>query len=475
MKTWIGIFLGLLIFLSPTTIFASGHITTWSEETDSPPSGEYFHANNEPTKFCDPGFYAMGPDDLGGLRTCMIATWPCDKFWLSIDIVSYATEAEAQAVWNTFISKRSMQDLFTYHSDYVMVSESNRLLIKGGKYLDHNQNCDNCYGYLDLFAVYRGCLIKIGRTRISSGIETPPLGVAQSCWQEAYTYIKALIDRKRGLTGTPPTITLEPSTYPEFQINILEEKGFTIKIRDEDGVKDSQGNWKLNLTTLAFTTDGIDNSMNFIDTAANQGIISASVDEKEVRINIKPDPKLFMLRQNVFNILQNGEHTIGLQICDTDGHCGKSEYTLYFGPFVLVGSVTDLRCTQGKEQLDLGRIVLGNMGHASPLTSLYMALINADNPDEYWCIAEAKAGDGWEDFFWFEGAMVSFVDGISLPEAAFITAEHLPLNLHFSVAKGQNKIERFPAGNYRFVALLMDYTSGADKWDIKDVKTCSLP
>lgn len=471
MKTWIGIFLGLLIFLSPSTIFATGHITTWNEETDSPTSGDYFFANNEPTKWCDPGWPNLSQDELGGLRTYMRANCSCDKFWLSISIISYATEAEAQAVWNTFSGKKWIQDLFIYHIDNIVVSEPNLLVKKAGLYYDKYAD----YGSLNLYAVYRGCLITIDRTKISPGIETPPLSVAQSCWQEAYTYAKALIDRKRGVTGSPPTITFEPSTYPEFQMNILEQKGFTIKIRKEDGVKDSQGNWKLDLSTLIFETDGIDNSMNFINTAANQGIISASVDEKEVRINIIPDPKLFMLKQNVFNILQNGEHTIGLQICDTDGRCGKSEYTLYFGPFVFVGSVTDQRCTQGKEQLDLGRIVLGNMGHASPLTSLYMALINADDPDEYWCIAEAKAGDRWEDFFWFEGAMVSFVDGISLPEAAFITADHFPLNLYFSVAKGQNKIERFPAGNYRFVALLMDYTSGADKWDIKDVKTCSLP
>ncbi len=97
-------------------------------------------------------------------------------------------------------------------------------------------------------------------------------------------------------------------------------------------MKDSQGNWKLNWSTLVFATDGADNPMNFIDTAINQGIISASVDEKEVRFNIIPDPNVFMTKQNVFNILSNGEHKIALQICDTDGRCGKSEYTFILAP-----------------------------------------------------------------------------------------------------------------------------------------------
>jgi hypothetical protein len=106
-------------------------------------------------------------------------------------------------------------------------------------------------------------------------------------------------------------------------------------------VKDSQGNWKLNWSTLAFVTDGVNNSLNFVNTAANQGIIKTSIDEKEVRFDIIPDPNLFMTNQNVFNILLNGEHKIKFQICDTDNRCGQSEYTVYFGPFVFVGSVTD--------------------------------------------------------------------------------------------------------------------------------------
>ena len=47
-----------------------------------------------------------------------------------------------------------------------------------------------------------------------------------------------------------PKITLEPATYPDFQLNILSGKGFTVKIRKEGGVKDSNGNWKLNWSTL---------------------------------------------------------------------------------------------------------------------------------------------------------------------------------------------------------------------------------
>ena len=133
----------------------------------------------------------------------------------------------------------------------------------------------------------------------------------------------------------PPQITIEPATDPDFQISVLTGNGFTVKIRKENGVKDSQGNWNLNWSTLVFTTDEADNTKHFSDTAISQGIISASVDEKEVRFNIIPDPNVFMLKQNVFNVLSNGEHKIALQICDTDGRCGKSEYTDLFWPLHL--------------------------------------------------------------------------------------------------------------------------------------------
>ena len=205
----------------------------------------------------------------------------------------------------------------------------------------------------------------------------------------------------------PPQITLEPAKYSDFLANVLSGKGFTVKIRKEDGVMDDKGNWKLNFSTLVFATDGADNSLNFINTAANQRIITAVVDEKEIRFNIIPDPNKFMTDQNVFNIQKNGDHKIGLQICDTDGLCGISENTIYFGPFISVGSVTDLRCNGGGQQLDLERFFVGNMGYDSPKTQLYIAL--ADLPNNfYMCYVSSFET-------WFENTSVLFMDEFPLP------------------------------------------------------------
>ena len=270
----------------------------------------------------------------------------------------------------------------------------------------------------------------------------------------------------------PPQITLEPATYPEFQINVLEGKGFTVTIRKEDGVMDSQGNWKLDFSTFVIETDGVNNSMHFIETAINKNIISWAADDKEVQFIIMPDPKKFMLEQNVFNIMLNGEHKIGLKICDTDGRCGKSEYTLYFGPFVFVGSVTDLRCAKGTEHLDLKNLVLGNLGHASPLTGLYMALINIDPPNEIWYFADI----GGYGYIGVENRVTPLFDGLSYSEADIIKADHFLLDLHYSFRFGAFFPYPFPAGNFAFAALILDDYSGAYKLYMnKDVKTCSLP
>jgi hypothetical protein len=115
------------------------------------------------------------------------------------------------------------------------------------------------------------------------------------------------------------------------------------------------------------------------------------------------------------------------------------------------------------------------MGYASPLTGLYLALINADPPNEFWCIDEGMAGDGWGDYFWYEGYATAIADGFFLPEATFLTTDLLLLNLHFSVPSGSITHQPFPAGDYRFLALIVDYYSGATKGDSKNVTTCISP
>jgi len=165
----------------------------------------------------------------------------------------------------------------------------------------------------------------------------------------------------------------------------------------------------------------------------------------------------------------NGEHKIGLKICDTDGRCGSSEYTLYFGPFAFVGSVTDKRCTEEGSYLDIGKLALGNMGHASSTTALYVALINAETPDDYWCLREESV------LVWRQLNLVPLAL-FPLAEAEFIKVEHFPLDLSYAHSAyqrpGIDESYPFPGGFYRFVVIAIDYDSGANKGDAKDVLTC---
>lgn len=273
-----------------------------------------------------------------------------------------------------------------------------------------------------------------------------------------------------------PKITLEPATYPEFQMNILEGKGFTVKIRKEDGVMDSQGNSKLNWSTLAFVTDGTDNSMDFVKIISDQWIVKWSISEdgKEVRFDIKPDPKLFMLEQNVFNIKKNGIHNIGLSICDTDDRCGGSNYTIYFGPFIWVEGVTDRRCddTRISNDLILSFVAFGNIGHPSPKNALYIALQNAVYPDNIWYFYYSFLGVE----IWKEGSQLP----ISPEEIGFATGdldvfENLLLDLSYSLHYNETKQQEFPAGNYNFYAVLVDTLSGElGGFSTMPVKTCLL-
>ena len=266
-----------------------------------------------------------------------------------------------------------------------------------------------------------------------------------------------------------PVITLEPATYPEFQMNILEGKGFTVKIRKEDGVKDSQGNWKLNWSTLIFATDGVDNSMNFVKKIADIVFWIINDDGKEVIFHITPNQKYFMLDHNVFNIQSNGVHKIGFQICDTDGRCGKSEYNIYFGPFFSAKSVRDMRCTDFSYSLELSGGTFGNIGHPSPRNTLYIVLQNAVYPDNIWSCYDSSGYQIWE-----EGSLLPVWDNmIALATGDLWTTEYWFLNLTNSFHYNENKKQEFPAGDYIFYAVPIDNDSGAlGGFFSQAVKTC---
>jgi hypothetical protein len=265
----------------------------------------------------------------------------------------------------------------------------------------------------------------------------------------------------------PPKITLEPAIYPEFQMNILEEKGFTVKIRKEDGVMDSLGNWKINWSTLAFLTDGMDNSMNFIKQIIPHTTWSIDEAGKEIRFHIKTYRETFM-SYNMFNIKFNGEHLIGLSVCDTDNHCGGAEYNIYFGPFITAQSVSDLRCLSiyRESNLAIDSIVLGNTGYASSNSLLYLLLFKA--MDDYW-FADPYVN---ESCVWHQGEIVPFGSYIArLTDGCYIK-EDLKLPLAYSLASGAVEYKPFPAGDYQFYGLIIDNSSGASKGFIKDVTTC---
>ncbi len=273
----------------------------------------------------------------------------------------------------------------------------------------------------------------------------------------------------------PPKITLEPATYPEFQMNILKGEGFTVKIRKEDGIWDSNGKSKLNFSTLVFATDSMDNSANFINTGANQNIFSVSSDQKEILLKVTPDPQKFMSYQNVFGIPKNGEHKIGFQICDTDGRCGKSEYTVYFGPFFTAKSVTDLRCNiygYREEVLLIEDEVTGNTGYASYQTKEYRALINAKNPDEYWCAAYVPYDQDLDILIWFEGRVVPFLSHTFMSEGYLSIVPFARISLEVGLS-GANTLQSFPAGEYYFFSFAADHSSGAIKGDFKNITTCN--
>ena len=64
-----------------------------------------------------------------------------------------------------------------------------------------------------------------------------------------------------------------------------------------------------------------------------------------------------------------------------------------------------MRCTDEGDFLNL-KALAGNMGYASSLT-VYVGLINVDQPDEYWC---------YNSVTWYEKEVVPFFD-LDIPGA----------------------------------------------------------
>lgn len=235
-----------------------GYIT-WSETTDSPPGGEDFRANNEPTQFCALGFPNLSPSEEGGLRTCMGVSYPCGEFWLDLDITSYATDAEARGVWDAFIGDDSVQKILANDFGSLLDSGPDWFLVMGGTYL-YPETYD--YGFLNLYALHQGCIVGIKRTRISAASTTPQLSTAQACWNGAFAFAKDLIDRKCGVQAEnhPPQILIGPMDFVPFAspYSAQNTSSFWIAFLDFDGVED------LNFNSFRVTREGIDVTANFM-------------------------------------------------------------------------------------------------------------------------------------------------------------------------------------------------------------------
>jgi len=250
---------GALLLAFAAVAYADCGYITWSEETDMPPGGEDFRANNEPTQFCALGFPYLSPSEEGGPRTCMGMSYPCAGLWLDVDITSYETDAEAEAVWRTFTGDDSIQKVLANDFGSIVDSFPGVILVKGGTYL-YPETYD--YGFLNLYGLHRGCIIGIDRTRISAESVTPPLSTAQGCWNQAYAFARDLIDAKcrPDVENRPPQILIGPMDSVPFTspYSDVSSSSFWIAFVDHDGAAD------LDFNRFQVTREGIDVTAHFL-------------------------------------------------------------------------------------------------------------------------------------------------------------------------------------------------------------------
>ena len=191
-----------------------GHIVTWSE-ADKPAGSDWDFFNNKPTTMNSPGFPNLSTSAEGGPRTSFDATYTCAGVWLDFRIVSYATDAEARSVYDVFRSDPMIQQIADNDYGSLVSADSSHLATMGGTYTSEYAD----YATLSLYAVYRGSLITVERTRGHLPPATPPLDDMTACFGTAYTYARGLIDAKCGATAAnhSPEILLGSMEAPPFR------------------------------------------------------------------------------------------------------------------------------------------------------------------------------------------------------------------------------------------------------------------
>jgi len=222
-------------------------------------------------------------------------------------------------------------------------------------------------------------------------------GVALHPWLLAANCMAEIPQPPESL-GQPPALELSPGDYPAFQINVLNDKGFDLFVRDEDGLRAADGTWKIDWARFRVRVDGNDVTGRFLEKLVAESVsvsheakvpVSAflSADGKQLRLFFQPDSKKFMTEHNLFGIEENGESLVQFEICDFEGNCASSDRWLYFGPMVLLSDPV--------EALQLGfqvkNFVIANCGFASTSLSLYLVIQNLQTGAFKSLIEDAKA------------------------------------------------------------------------------------
>ncbi len=343
---------GLLAVWFPVQADECGRITTWnSNDASFFTSQEASVYGFENTPFPIP--------NLGGAMVTYIAVslsgGPSIRVW------SHENAASAQnSLENYWALNPWRGDNSHYYDEY---------------YLIYKLDANGMVKTLDLIANYRGNLIEIltyffGERSLSGELPIYALWFSQ---------VKALIDSKCGTAGNPPTIALIPSPAQglAFQISILENRVFRIKATDPDGRED------LDWATFKVFIAGVDKTGHFISVLTSlPRAIGEESDETSKTFVIGVNPERFMAEENLFNIQWNGHWPVALEICDKSGNCGRSDYSIYFGPFLHPaggnpGSVQTFSCEAFR--FEIGDLVAGNLGYDCTESDIYFGLTRQDS------------------------------------------------------------------------------------------------
>ena len=178
-----------------------------------------------------------------------------------------------------------------------------------------------------------------------------------------------LVDAKCGTKpNSPPSVTLVATrgdeTFQESFQRAMAQGRISIMGSDPDGRED------IDWSTFTVHVAGIDKTLHALEVvrkliAANRFTTATAAEHPErVTFELRLDPRQLMGEHNLFNIAWNGHWPIRLRVCDRQGACGSSDFDLYFGPFVQIQDVSDLRCLNLAQGLT-GAVIWGNNGYAA--------------------------------------------------------------------------------------------------------------